>query len=707
MSTLSSKEKQITINIYKMKILRNIITAIILMSSIICANDVRNLDYEEEENPFVDCFLQKEYCEFELDNDNEAKYLFKMNTIEMLKNGSLNVLINIIEENKTDIIWQTDSDIYEIMNITENHFNENITNINYDECLNYFKKEDYPLNNNNNNNNDNNNNFYFVFQIEHYLPSYRIPVIEHVLFSKNETGIYLRECVNNYLYYFIDVENIDKESLYLYNKSSDYYNDDCAIYKSKNGIDLTLFSRRDIYNKSFLSLCEKDCEFMGYDSSSSRVVCRCDSRNKIFSVSDLNSNDLIFFFDNNEQKITNFHLLKCYFLITTKDNIIKNPGFYSTAIAAGFFVLMFLIFCIFGYRSLSKRIDQAIKMKFHPNKKEDINNKRLIFINDADDTKTSKRTSILEDKIHDKRKKKHEKRRNHKNDSKKDSKIHKSKSISFSGRNMLNLGNDKRQETLRKKTTGEEKENSGVIFIFENDYEINTLSFDDAIRYDKRTCWQYYMSLLRNKQLFFLSFLDFNSYNSVILKKPIFFLSFVYSYGINAFFFTDELMNEIYEDGGKYDLETLVPNAVYSSLAAVGLIKILVIFLLLSESHILNVKRQTVEKKAEECKSYALKIICVKLVFFFIINASLLTFFLFYLTCFNALYPNTQIFLIINASISFFISNILSFLYNLIPMLFRNDILKFNSKKGSKYRINIEGGDAKYIYRFSQFLQEI
>ena len=104
MSTASSKEKQITINIYKMKILRNIITAIILMSSIICANDVRNLDYEEEENPFVDCFLQKEYCEFELDNDDEAKYLFKMNTIEMLKNGSLNVLINIIEENKTDII---------------------------------------------------------------------------------------------------------------------------------------------------------------------------------------------------------------------------------------------------------------------------------------------------------------------------------------------------------------------------------------------------------------------------------------------------------------------------------------------------------------------------------------------------------------------------------------------------------------------------
>ena len=443
MSTASSKEKQNKINIFKMKILRNIITAIILMSSIICANDIRNLEYEEDENPFVVCFLQKDYCEFELETDEE-KYLFKTNIIEMLQNGSLNDLVNIIEVNKTDIIWQKDSDIYEIMNITEFHFNENITNVDYAECLDYLVDKDHFLNNP--------NYFYFVLQIEHYLPSYRIPVIEHILFSKNGNIITLRECVNNHLYYYIDVGNIDKESLYLYNKSSDYYNDECAIYKSKNDIDLTLFSRRDIYNKSFLSLCEKDCEFMGYDSSLSRVVCKCNSENKIFSVSNLKSN-LIFFFDNNEPKITNFHLLKCYFLITTKDNIIKNPGFYSTAIAAGFFVLMFLIFCIFGYRSLSKRIDQAIKMKFHPNKKEDINNKRLIFINDADDTKTSKRTSILEDKIHDKRKKKHEKRRNHKNDSKKDSKIHKSKSISFSGRNMLNLGNDKIQETLRKKTT--------------------------------------------------------------------------------------------------------------------------------------------------------------------------------------------------------------------------------------------------------------
>ena len=78
-----------------MKFLRNIITAIILMSSIICANDVRNLDYEDEENPFVVCFLQKYDCEFEFELDkDEEKYLFKMNTIEMLKNGSLNVLVN-------------------------------------------------------------------------------------------------------------------------------------------------------------------------------------------------------------------------------------------------------------------------------------------------------------------------------------------------------------------------------------------------------------------------------------------------------------------------------------------------------------------------------------------------------------------------------------------------------------------------------------
>jgi hypothetical protein len=279
--------------------------------------------------------------------------------------------------------------------------------------------------------------------------------------------------------------------------------------------------------------------------------------------------------------------------------------------------------------------------------------------------------------------------------------------MSFSGRNMLQIEGNKKGEALNKKTTVEENGIDDNIIIFENDFELNMLPFQDALKYDRRTCCQYYVSLIKNRQFLLFSLLDFNSYNSVILKKPIFFLSFIYNYGINAFFFTDEVMNKIYENEGKYDIETLTPDAVYSALASTGLLKILMILLLLSERNVLNVKNQKTENQAIESKNHALKIICVKLVFFFIINIALLIFFMFYLTCFNALYPNTQIYLIINTCISFFISNLLTFLYSLIPALFRNDILKYKEKKAARYKAGSEVGDVQYIYNLSKFLQNL
>ena len=62
-------------------------------------------------------------------------------------------------------------------------------------------------------------------------------------------------------------------------------------------------------------------------------------------------------------------------------------------------------------------------------------------------------------------------------------------------------------------------------------------------------------------------------------------------------------MNKIYENEGKYDIETLTPNAVYSALASTGLLKILMILLLLSERNVLNVKNQKTENQAIESKN--------------------------------------------------------------------------------------------------------
>ena len=50
--------------------------------------------------------------------------------------------------------------------------------------------------------------------------------------------------------------------------SSYYYNDECSKYTSDNGTDMTIYDRKNDFNENHLSLCESNCTYKGYNSSS-------------------------------------------------------------------------------------------------------------------------------------------------------------------------------------------------------------------------------------------------------------------------------------------------------------------------------------------------------------------------------------------------------------------------------------------------------
>ena len=50
-----------------------------------------------------------------------------------------------------------------------------------------------------------------------------------------------------------------------------------------------------------------------------------------------------------------------------------------------------------------------------------------------------------------------------------------------------------------------------------NDNELNSLEYEKALKYDKRTLFQYYWSLLKKNQLILFTFLPTNDYNLVSL----------------------------------------------------------------------------------------------------------------------------------------------------------------------------------------------
>ena len=229
----------------------------------------------------------------------------------------------------------------------------------------------------------------------------------------------------------------------------------------------------------------------------------------------------------------------------------------------------------------------------------------------------------------------------------------------------------------------------------ETDYELNWLSYEEAVKYDKRQKCDYYCALIKSKQLFIFTFCSFNDYNSGIIKKFIFFLSFALHYTVNALFFNDSTMHQIYEDEGEYNFVYQLPQIAYSTLISVFVLRLMLQLFVLTDKDILQVKLQMTKDKALTMKKKVLKCIIIKFTIFFILNFILLGLFWYYLTCFNAVYKNTQVYLIENTFISFGFSLFYPFIINIFPTMIRYCSIHSSNK------------NQIYCYKFSQIIQLI
>ena len=91
----------------------------------------------------------------------------------------------------------------------------------------------------------------------------------------NNTKLNLSLC-NNTRFRVDKPVNIDEENLYKYDTNSNYYNDICFAYTSENGTDVILVDRRKEYIQNNMSLCERNCDYEGYDKDSKNAKCDCE-----------------------------------------------------------------------------------------------------------------------------------------------------------------------------------------------------------------------------------------------------------------------------------------------------------------------------------------------------------------------------------------------------------------------------------------------
>ena len=206
-----------------------------------------------------------------------------------------------------------------------------------------------------------------------------------------------------------------------------------------------------------------------------------------------------------------------------------------------------------------------------------------------------------------------------------------------------------------------------------NDDEINDLSYYLALQNDKRTYWQYYMSLIKTKHELIFTFFYNKDYNSKIID--LFLFGFGLNCTVNGFFFNDETMHNVYKSKGLFDLDYQLPIIIYSSFISMFL-GALMQMLGLSSDAISDFKQSKELENINEKEKKLIKKQKIKFVFYFLLSSLLLLFFWYYVSMFYAVYTNTQYLLLKDTLFGYGLSLIFPFIIYLFPGFFRIPTLK-------------------------------
>ena len=590
---------------------------------------------------------------------------------EQIQNGDIDSLLKNISETKDDY-FQREEDIILQITTSENQKNNtkgNISSIDLGDCEDRLKEiyeinDTLPL---------------IIFKLDYYSPDSLIPIIAYEIYHPlNKSKLDLKYCEDILIKLNIPV-SIDENNLFKYDPNSVYYTDSCYSYTTENGTDIILKDRQKEFSDNNLSLCEKNCNYTGYSSESKQSYCDCNAKNEIDVFSNIIDNSEKLNNDFSSSGSSNIITIKCTKTLFTKKGLLHNIASYIMLFIIAFFIISIFLFMRCGYPLLKDQINRIIyNKKDNINKNKMQNNDKNKLVNNINKKKlniTKNRKNIIMSTTNSKNKITSSK--------KKDTK--KTKNIT----NSLNMKKtNKPKKTFKDIIASKNNKNTEKY----NDFELNMLNYKTALLYDKRTCLEYYICLLKSKIPILFGFCPKNDYNSLNIKLCIFWLSFAIYYALNFSFFNEKIIHKIFEDGGKYDIMYFLPK-ISLSFAISHIITIIIKLIFLSERNLMNIRIQTSLESSERISSKERKNIFCKYIIFFILSLLFLVFFWFLLSSFGAVYKNTQIFIFKNALISFAMSFVYEFFINIFPCIFRIASLRTETR------------NKECSFTFSKFLQ--
>ena len=649
---------------------------------------------------------------------------FSENNIDLITN-KLRSIINETTNSNYDVIVDGNNIIYEITSTTANNEHNNISSINFGECETILKKH-YSL------------DYLLVFKMDIKLNDSYPTFVDYEVYSpETKKKLDLSLCANTQIEVYVPInlnnstnnlyKSMDQYGFDILDKDNSFYNDICTPFTSNDGTDMVLSDRQTNYFNENITLCENNCVYKFYNSTSGKAKCECPIKNEVTDIKTISYEkmDINTFFD--IKSFSNIELIKCFKLTFSKNGLLKNYGCFIIISMTTIFIFLIIFYNINQKQLISRIIRLALKVYSidNPPRRKSLSiHYSAKIIHDPKDFNKHKDQSnhnhskqqqsqtirnLIEPNISNDQKRKSSKKltlqiRNYKNinlirndnyiiNSNDKKRSNKEQNIRHFSRKTISKKSDAdeisvypiKQKNYNKITEKEEeKKNIQHKYI---DLELNNLEYKEAIKVDKRTYLQYYCSLIKNKHIILCIFFTSSDYNLTPIKIGLFIFSFCLYFTVSALFFTDKTMHKIYEDKGIFNIIAQLPQIFYSTLIS-AFLNMLIKRLALSGKSIIALRKEKNKEKALKNSVELYRCLMIKFNLYFFISFLFILFFWYYVSTFCAVYKNTQIILIENTLSSFFLTLIYPFVLNLLPGIFRIPALKAVKKdKAGLYKI--------------------
>ena len=494
---------------------------------------------------------------------------------------------------------------------------------------------------------------------------------------------------------------LTKQGINIFDINDPYYKDICFDFDNPKKRDMAL---KDRVKETFVNvtLCDDGCINTGIDLKNNVASCDC-------KFNDVTNNDLIHenaaleylvgeFFDLLHS--SNILVLKCY----------KNIFTHFTRSIGGIIIMIILVLCViftglfFSFEltkmkryifSLTEKYSSFLANYSHifnlfPPKRKSLKNKTIknglfAFTKDEDN-----------------------KNNIHKNKKQNSSRIINPNSLSKEY-NTKDFIIPSKKENLAKEKDKKEDEEENKEEKYANDFISNgkkikkffknylstspdEMEYDDAIKRDKRTFCGYFLDIIQEKQSLAYTFIASDPINTRMIKFILFLLNIDLYFVVNGLFFSETYISDLYyTDESKETFFSFVPRTIdkvlYTTIVAI-FIGYLTDFFFLDEKKIKGIFKREKDNRSILKRSITMIIgeIQKRYIAFIIMVFFILIISLYYILCFNYVYPKTQIEWIKSSIMIIIIIQILSLFKCLFETIFR--FLSFKCESEKLYKLS-------------------